>query len=252
MNQNEIKFFSENELSLYDAAALPFSYLLKSMFVKIRRRLWGRYFDKTARMVWTIQAVSDAIGPADNVRNYLDRQTIRSLISEIVKDVPILSACEVGCGYGRLTMVLKEYVSRVVGFEREQHLVTIARNMLPELEFYQCPSLGEIPNVYEGSFDFAMTWTVLQHLTDEVCQNVIYAMKKLVPCGYILLSEKTIDISTTRNTTDGRKFISRARSVKIYEQWMKPYILVRTIDSNVEPTYFNKSPGTCMLFKSQG
>jgi 2-polyprenyl-3-methyl-5-hydroxy-6-metoxy-1,4-benzoquinol methylase len=251
MNQNEIKFFTENELFLYDAAALPFSYLLKSMFVKIRRNLWGRYCDKNTRMVWTVSAVSDAMGPADNVRNYLERQTIRSILSDIVKDEPILSACEVGCGYGRLIMVLNEYADTVVGFEREPHLVEVAKRLLPNIEFCQCDSLDKI-NQIKGPFDFAMTWTMLQHLADDNCRSVISSIKHMVPNGYVLISEKTEQVSVTRNIADGNQFISRARSVETYEEWMKPYILVQTIDSNVEPTYFNKSPGTCMVFKGQG
>jgi 2-polyprenyl-3-methyl-5-hydroxy-6-metoxy-1,4-benzoquinol methylase len=251
MNQNEIKFFSKNELLLYDASALPFLYLLKSMFVKIRRNLWGRYFDKNARMVWTVSAVSDAIGPADNVRNYLERETIRSILSEIVKDRPILSACEIGCGYGRLIMLLKEYADRVVGFERESHLVDVAKVLLPNIEFYQCDSLDEINQVEPGPFDFAMTWTVLQHLTDDNCRAVISSIKHLVPRGYILIAEKTEEVAVTRNNAEGHQFISNARSVKIYEEWMKPYILIKTINSIVENTYHNKVPGTCMLFKNQ-
>jgi 2-polyprenyl-3-methyl-5-hydroxy-6-metoxy-1,4-benzoquinol methylase len=251
MNQNEIKFFSENELFLYDATALPFSYLLKSMFVKMRRNLWGRYFDKNARMVWTISAVSDAIGPADNVRNYLERQTIRSILSDIVKDKPILSACEVGCGYGRLIMVLKEYADKVVGFEREPHLVDVANGFLPNIQFINVDSFDGINIIKPGPFDFAMTWTVLQHLTDDNCRSVISSIKHMVPNGYVLISEKTEQVSVTRNIADGNQFISRARSVETYEEWMKPYILIKKINSIIENTNHNKVPGTCMLFKKQ-
>lgn len=251
MNQNEIKLFSESELKLYDATAQPLSYLLKSIFVKIRRNLWGRYFDKNARVAWTVSAVSDAIGPADNVRNYLERKTIRSILSEIVKDRPILSACEIGCGYGRLIMALNEYAGQVVGFEREPHLVGIAKVLLPNIEFCQCDSLDEINQIKQGPFDFAMTWTVLQHLTDENCHSVISAIKDLVPNGYVLISEKTEQISVTQNITDGNQFLSCARPVEIYKEWMKPYVLIKTLNTTAENTYHNKSPGTCMLFKKQ-
>ena len=249
MNQNESKFFSKSELSRYDATALPFSYLLKSIFVKIRRNLWGKFLDKNTRMVWTINAVSDAIGPADNVRNYLERRIIRSILSEITKNKPIFSACEVGCGYGRLIMVLSEYAAKVVGFERETHLVDVAKILLPDIEFCQCDSLSKVDQIKQGSFDFAMTWTVLQHLTDEDCRSVITAIQHLVPDGHILISEKTEEIAVTKNITDGNQFISRARPVETYKEWMKPFILVKTLKTTVENTYYNKTPGTCMLFK---
>ena len=251
MNQNESRIFSKRELLLHDITAYPFITILKAAFIKVRRSLWGKYFDRGSRMVWTVDAVSDAIGPADNVRNYLERNTIRSIISEIQKEGSIASACEVGCGYGRLIMVLKEYAGRVVGFEREAHLLDAAKALLPDIEFCKCDSLDKIDKMAKGRFDFAMTWTVLQHLTDEECQSVISSMKSLVPTGHILISEKTEQISVTQNTTDGDKFLSRARSVEMYEEWMKPYTLVRTLDSKVENTYHNKSPGTCMVFKAR-
>ncbi|MBF0504265.1 MAG: class I SAM-dependent methyltransferase [Candidatus Omnitrophica bacterium] len=249
MNQNESKFFSKSELSRYDATSLPFIYLLKSAYIQIRRKLWGKFFDKDARMVWTIDAVSDAVGPADNVRNYLERRTLRSVLSEVTKNGPIASACEVGCGYGRLIMVLKEYASKVVGFEREGHLLDVAKSLLPDIVFCQCDSLNMVDQRKLGPFDFAMTWTVLQHLTDEDCQAVITAIKHLVPNGYILISEKTQAVAVTQNVTEGRQFISRARSVETYKDWMKPYTLVKILNTSVENTYHNKTPGTCMLFK---
>lgn len=250
MNRNEMKFFKEKELLLPDATALPLGYLVKALFIKIRRHLWGKWKDRNARIVWTTAGVSDAFGPVDNVRNYLERQTIRSIMNEITSKRKILSACEVGCGYGRLIMVLKEFANRVVGFEREPYLVDIAKMLLPDMEFCQCDSLDQISQMSKGPFDFVMACTVLQHLPDEFCRSVIEEIKKVAPTGYILLIEKTEAVKVTENISDANKFISRARPVKVYEDWMSPFILVKTRERVLENTYDNKSPGTCMLFKS--
>jgi len=39
---------------------------------------------------------------------------------------------EVGCGYGRVTMVLAELCEHVLGLEREAAMVELARTPLPE------------------------------------------------------------------------------------------------------------------------
>ena len=249
MNTNETKYFNEEELQYCDATSLPKWYLIKSLLIKIRRRFWGRYFDKNARMSWSVDNVVDASGPTYNIRNYLERQTIRSILSDLKTD-KISSACEVGCGYGRIIMVLKEFADNVVGFEREPHLLRIAQSLLPDIVFHNCRSLDQISQAGKGPFDLVMTSTVLQHLTDDFCGKVIEELKKISPRGYVLLYEKTESISVTKEFSDGNKFISRARSVKTYEKMMGPYTLHKSKEMVLEPTYDNKAPGTCMLFKS--
>lgn len=250
MNQNELKYFQEKELQYCDATSLPLNYLLKSLLIKLRRKTWGRVCDKDSRMAWMVSNVSDAMGTADNVRNYLERKTLRAIISKINNNYPINSACEIGCGYGRVTMVLSEFAKRVVGFEREKNLVDIAKSLLPTIEFYQVYLLDKISYLNKGAFDFTMTCTVLQHLTDIYCHSILEDMKRLTPNGYVLLIEKTESIAITKNTTDENLFISRARSVEDYANLMKPYKLVSVSKRIIEPTYFNPNPGSCMLFRS--
>jgi len=226
---------------------LPIIDLTKRLIVKIGRSFFGI---KPPRMVWTVAGVSDAVGPADNVRNYLERRQLRSILKDISAVHPIGAACEVGCGYGRIIMILKEFADRVVGFEREPSLISIAQSLLPGIEICQCNSLDQISKMGKGQFDFVMTLTVLQHLTDDFCQKVIEEIKMISPNGYVLLTEKTEAIRTTENVTDGSQFISRARPVEFYKKWMAPFVLVKTLDRVLEQTYGNPKPGTHMLFKS--
>jgi SAM-dependent methyltransferase len=250
MNQKELKYFKGEELSFYDTTSLPIGYLVKTLFIKMRRRVWGKFADKKARFAWTVSAVSDASGPVDNVRNYRERQTIRSIISGISGERAIGSACEVGCGYGRLTMVLEEFAKKTVGFEREPHLVDIARSLLPNISFYQVDSLDKLSSLDSGPFDLVMTCTVLQHLTDKFCVSVLDEIKKIAPAGYLLLIEKTKESRTTDNIHNGDVFISRARTSEMYARMMEPYTLISVSDRVVEPGYGDMPPGTCMLFKS--
>ena len=250
MNENELKYFSGKETQFYDMTGFPINYILKSIFIKVRRHIWGVFRDKGARLAWTVSAVSDALGPVANVRDYKERQTIRSIIANIHKQKPITSACEVGCGYGRITMVLDEFAKKTVGFEREGHLVKIAQPLLPSVKFYQVDSLNNLSPFDKGPFDLAMTCTVLQHITDNLCGLVLEEMKRIAPSGHVLLIEKTEEIGITANIKDGNSFISRARSPEIYSQMMKPFKLISITDRVVEPGFYNPSPGKCMLFRS--
>ena len=100
MNQNELNYFQRMQLRFYDITALPLSVLLEAIILKIRRRTWGKIFDKGSRLVWTPEMVSDAVGPFANVRDYRERRTIRLILNKVRQDYPINSASEVGCGYG--------------------------------------------------------------------------------------------------------------------------------------------------------
>lgn len=244
----------KKQSEIYEVASFSVACILKALCLKLHRRTLARCFNGKEKMFWTVSAVSPGEAPAANVRNHLERQTIRSILRTIDKKYPLTAACEVGCGYGRLIMVLQEFFKKVVGFEREPHLVNIAGTLLPKIEFCRVESLDKLNAAEKGQFDFVMTCTVLQHLTDDFCKKVLEEVKRLAPKGHILLIEKTVSNMVTDNTTDGEAFISRARSVDTYAQWMKPYSMISVSERNVESTYeqtFNQArAGSCMLFRS--
>lgn len=231
-----------------DYTHMPAKLLAKALLVKAGRRV-KRFFSPPQRMTWTAMGVSDADGPTANVRNYIERRTIRSVLARAAGGKKFKRACEVGCGYGRLVMTLTEFSDESVGFEREPQLVEIAKTLLPDVKIVNVESLDKLPD--PGPFDLAMTVTVLQHLTDEHAKRVCAEIRRIVaPGGYALIIEKNAEIGTTKNMTDEAQFISRARSVETYSSYMAPFRLIHTEPRLLEPTYFNKSPGTCMLFQA--
>jgi protein-L-isoaspartate O-methyltransferase len=246
MNKNEARYFTSAERLMPDLTTFPIALLVKSLFVKIRRRTVGRLLDSHTRMVWSRELVCDAEGPAAGVRNYLEHRTIRAILTRISQERPIRRACDVGCGYGRLTMVLREFAAEVTGFEREADLVRIASALLPDIRFENVPALTAITD--SQPYDVAMTCAVLQHMTDVEARQVCAMLRSLAAGGYVLLIEKTEPYLITENTADGNRFISRARSVETYEEYMKPFVLLSVTDRVVEPTCPNPRPGMCMLF----
>lgn len=237
----------DEDINRVDCSYFPARELVKALVVKAGRRV-QRLLSPPTRVTWTVHGVIDANGPAANVRNYLERRALRSLLARAAGGKRLGRVCEVGCGYGRLIMTFKEFADEVVGFEREPGLVKIARALLPDISFVAVESLDKLPD--PGPFDLAMTCTVQQHLTDDTARRVCAELKRLVPRGHVLLIEKTEDISTTENATDEASFISRARTVEMYSEYMAPYRLVHSEPRMLEPTYHNPRPATSMLFQA--
>lgn len=242
--------YTPKERTLPDISALPASYLLKTLALKFRRRLFGidPYGRAGGRLVWTVAAVSDAEGPTANMRNYLEHRTLRDILARLGGSREGRRMCEVGCGYGRVTVVLDEFAETVVGFEREETLLEIARPLAPHIGYRRVENLADVHD--DTPFDLALTSTVLQHLTDDHARAVCAALRGLAPRGHVLLIEKTADIAVTANRTDGATFISRARAPELYAEYMAPFTLVDVRPRVLEPTYFNSEPGHCMLFRS--
>src|SRR2546426_127285 len=106
---------------LPDCTALPATYLARCLLTKAWRRLGRSIALSSRRFVWTATAVSDANVdiPTAAVRNYLEQKAIRTVLSELTLHQQVSRACEIGCGYGRVIMVLREFAEVVKGFERE-------------------------------------------------------------------------------------------------------------------------------------
>src|SRR5205809_904957 len=82
------------------------------------------------RLVWTPSEVVDVDGPRAMLRAYLEQRDVRTLLATRHRGrVP--AACDIGCGFGRLTSLLGEFADTVVGFEREPGLVATARALMP-------------------------------------------------------------------------------------------------------------------------
>ena len=206
----------------------------------------------TSRHVWTLAEVADVVGPAANLRNYLEQRDVRRCLAAAAALKPIQRACDVGCGYGRLTMVLAEVAAEVVAFEREPAFVEEARRLLPAITFQNLSSLTVLPAA-TGSFDFAMTFTVLQHLRDAEARIVLGEVKRVAQGGFVLLTEETdpslADGAAADTDTGG---LTRGRAESIYVEWMKPFEQILRFRREIEPGYARADVGTYMLFADPG
>jgi SAM-dependent methyltransferase len=241
-----------------DLTNVPATHLLRMLAIKIGRRLLGagrfsKVVKRDGRYVWTVGAVSNSLSPEADFRNYYDQRNIRNILAGTGHR--FRSACEVGCGYGRVLPVLGEFADQVLGLEREPQLRAIATKYIGDanITVREVARLDEVGDL--GPFDLTMTCTVLQHLTDEEARATLQAMKRATSGGTILLVEKSADGENVADVFDEVRekgdFLSRSRTVQTYREWLAPFELVAVADRVLEASYPGMD-GRLMLFRSPG
>lgn len=196
------------------------------------------------RHTWHIAEVADVVGPAANLRNYREQRDVRRCLALVAGQRTIRRAADVGCGYGRLTMVLGEFAKDVRGFEREPSFVAEAQSLLPSITFVQLASLQQVP-LETGSCDFAMSFTVVQHMRDEDARAVVEEIKRIARGGFVLLTEETDVVLGAGEDGPG---VTRGRSEDLYASWMEPFTPILQFKREIEPGYARTDVGTYMLF----
>ena len=202
----------------------------------------------TERKTWTPTDVVDVSGPSALLRNYLEQGLVRACVQRAAMTTPITRAYDVGCGFGRLTPVLSEFASVVVGFEREATLIATARQLLPALEFIEVTSLDTLP-APDASAELVMTFTVLQHLADEAAEAVTREMARVLsPGGHVLVVEETDPALEAGDVAQAEAGYTRGRPWSWYSARFAPLQLIRMGPRVIEPGYPRADVGTYMLF----
>lgn len=200
------------------------------------------------RLVWTPHEVVDVDGPRAMLRAYLEQRDVREFCANLGVAGHLSAACDVGCGFGRLTPVLTEFAERVVGFERETALLSIAQALQPRIDFRAIENLQHLP-ADPASFDLGLVFTVLQHVPEPEVRAVIDELRRIVrPAGYLLLCEETDAALEAGDRSAAHLGYTCGRSVTTYEAWLAPWKLVATRRRLIEPGYPRADVGTYMLF----
>jgi SAM-dependent methyltransferase len=207
------------------------------------------------RKIWTVTDVTDVFGPSAILRSYLEQRDVRKYVwgaalSAQYPDSAVKSAVDIGCGYGRLTPVLGEFASRVIGCEREASLLDIARPLQPDVEFVQVDSLQALP-LDDDIADFVMAFTVLQHMPDAHAEGVLAEIRRILkPRGHVLLCEETDTTLEAGDAAHADIGYTKGRSVEWYAERMPGFTLKETSKRVIEPGYPRPDVGTYMLFRA--
>ena len=204
-----------------------------------------------ARAVWHESDVVNAGTAALSVRNYMEQAAVRRHLKMAAEMTPLRCAADIGAGYGRMALVLQEACERVLAFEREPTLAERGRQLLPSIAFHQVASLDRLP-ASTGTVDFALSFTVLQHLGDAQMQAVVAEIRRLVRAGgFVLLCEETDDQFVVGDLDGPMGHYTVGRSVAQYEALMTPLALVATSPRQIEVGYPRSDVGTYMLFRAR-
>lgn len=201
------------------------------------------------RAVWQMEHVVDVREAAFALRTYREHQDTRALLSRIAPPERRGSACEVGAGYGRMTVVLTEFFDTVVGFEREGHFAADARRLMPDIQFVEISTVAQLPSDDER-FDLVLTFTVLQHLTDARAADAAREIARILrPGGHLLICEETDPAMRDGDMDEGRAMCTIGRPVEAYAALFPGMTLLETRPRRIEPTYPRPDVGTYMLFR---
>jgi SAM-dependent methyltransferase len=200
------------------------------------------------RLVWTPHEVVDVDGPRAMLRAYLEQRDVRELCASTGTSGQLAAACDVGCGFGRLTPVLTEFARQVVGFERETGLLRIARSLQPSIDFRAIDSLVRLP-ADDACFNLGLVFTVLQHVPVPEVRAVIDELRRITtPDGHLLLCEETDAALEAGDRAHAHLGYTCGRPVTTYAAWLAPWKLVATKRRSIEPDYPRPDVGTYMLF----
>ena len=232
---------------------IPVGFLLQVIKRKILRRL-KMPSRQHGRLVFTTGGLVVGGDTEALVRTYLHHQFLRAMLSGLLGGKKFKKAADFGCGWGRMSLALSEFSEETYGFEREPHFVLMAQALIPGIHFQNVATLDQVA-AEPNSLDFAMIFTVLQHMGDPNTQRVVGEMKRTVGEGYIMIGEKTIPPGTEDPGDPGYDeavFYSRARPITLFQEWMRPWTLEQTLTRDLDTSYnpSGKFATTYMLFKS--
>lgn len=172
-------------------------------------------------MKWTPENVTAKRRPEAMARSYLEFRQLHQVLDLVpVKE----SAAELGAGFGRLCLVLQDRFDAVTAFERDGDLVKGGRRILPGVRWTKVDALDALPAAAH-EFDFAMTFTVLQHIEEREVRRIVGELKRVVrPGGYALIVEET-DPTYERHGRVSTHY-TFGRSVRWYRGLMQPFRLI--------------------------
>ena len=199
---------------------------------------------------WTQQHVVDVRDSAFAARTYIEHRDLRRVITHALGHATVARAAEFGAGFSRITPVLTEYALSVTGFEREAAFVAESKSLFPDISFDHVESLATVP-APDAAFDLVLTFTVLQHLTDDTLCLVASEIRRVLrPSGVLILCEETDAFQRTGDVSDPNGICTIGRSVGTYEKLFLPLALSATHPRRIEPTYTRSGVGTYMTFVS--
>ena len=148
-------------------------------------------------------------------------------------------ALEIGCGYGRLTPWVAEFVNEMYGADLNEQAIAKASEQHPQINF-RVSRADSLP--YDDDyFDLIFAWTVLQHIPPEHIENTCKEISRVASDdATILICERT----------DGEGENTWARAAEEYRRMLNRDGIAVRENKPVEPTFSSEVTNELLLLKS--
>lgn len=178
-------------------------------------------------------------------RNFYEIRQLKQIIEE--KCIEADKVLEIGCGYGRLTPWLQEFTEaeQAVGIDHDREGIEKAKAQYPDNSFeWKVIGAEEISEELEEEFDIILSWTVMQHLSEELMQKAAEGIKKVLSeNGYLIIAEESKKYGAEHMW---------GRSLEEYSKLFENLELISSKGRELEPSYGNFSEGgSVMVFKNK-
>lgn len=154
------------------------------------------------RTYWEARARENAVWYVDTTCDYQapDMEaffaTGAKVVAEALLDAPVQPqargmAVEIGPGLGRVCAALVPHFDRVIGVDVSEEMVRRARELVPDPEVEFVVGNGaDLKPVPDGSADFVVTFTVLQHLSSpELIESYLREAARVLRPGGVLAAQ---------------------------------------------------------------
>jgi ubiquinone/menaquinone biosynthesis C-methylase UbiE len=166
-------------------------------------------------------------------------------IDTLLDGVSVERSLEIGCGYGRLSVIFGRHSLQHIGIDINEEALSMARMSYPRIDFRL--ERAEALPFENDAFGLICTWTVLQHIPDDRLPAVAREISRVLgPGGILLMCEETrspgVEIGHTWH-----------RTVQSYDEMFATL----TLHHHSEIDQLNRipgmeSPGEVMMFVSEG
>ncbi|OLS25557.1 MAG: putative methyltransferase YcgJ [Candidatus Heimdallarchaeota archaeon LC_2] len=143
---------------------------------------------------------------------------------------------EIGAGYARLSPLITEFSDEHHAIEPSAELYAISKNLYSNIKFINTTA-DSLPYA-DNSFDFILTWTVLQHIPTELFEKSIQEINRVAKANATLLI-----CEYTKETPSKSTF---GHSIEEYNNLFVGFELLKADERITELDYFT---GHVMLFE---
>jgi SAM-dependent methyltransferase len=124
-------------------------------------------------------------------RTHYEVRVLRQALEALPRSAGPRKSLEIGCGYGRLSAYIAEYVDEAHSVDINPQALREAKRLYPHVNFAEA-SATQLP-FGDDSFDVVVSWTVLQHVMPHLIDGALAELNRVAKdSATIVLCEATL------------------------------------------------------------